>query len=286
MSDEVAISHWEVDVQLARRPPSKSHAVGCEDGAARNGQYPVRTTAHWQPIHNASQRKLERRRPRSRGHRPTRTTRPSQSRGRLARNRPPPDTNDKARSKSRTSPPALARPSPETNDEARLKSRTSPLKVEDVAARNGPPPDTNDEARSKSRTSPPATGHCPSRTTRPACRDLGLEVRMRGTKWSCSRSSYQAREIERRRRCRAPSRHLRRRSRRKKKSAAEPSQLRREPCRECDDRNGRKQGSYRGRYLAHDSDHDSDAPVRNSCFTRYLAAQNFEHATYVILALA
>ena len=58
---------------------------------------------------------------------------------------------------------------------------------------------------------------------------------------------------------------------RKKKSAAEPSQLRREPCRECDDSNRRKQGSSRGRYLVHDSNHDSDAPVRNSCFTRYLA---------------
>ena len=171
------------------RPPS-----GARTAPPATGQYPVRTTAPRQPIHNASQRKLERRRPR-------RATARHERRG-------------------------------------------------------------------------------------PRRRDLGLEVIMRGTKWSCSRSSYQAREIERRRRCRAPSRHLRRRSRRKKKSAAEPSQLRREPCRECDDSNGRKQGSYRGRYLAHDSDHDSDAPVRNSCFTRYLAAQNFEHATYVILALA
>ena len=96
VSDEVAISHWEVDVQLARRPPSKSHAVGCEDGAARNGQYPVRTTAHWQPIHNASQRKLERRRPR-------RATARHERRGPLkvedvaARNGPPPVTNDEAR---------------------------------------------------------------------------------------------------------------------------------------------------------------------------------------------
>ena len=56
--------------------------------------------------------------PRSRGHRPTRTTRPAQSR------------------RHRRPRRATAR-----------HERRGPLKVEDVAARNGPPPVTNDEAR-------------------------------------------------------------------------------------------------------------------------------------------
>ena len=109
------------------RPPS-----GARTAPPATGQYPVRTTAPRQPIHNASQRKLERGRPRG----------------------PSPDTNDEARSKSRTSPPALGyRPVRTTSPPPQLglrisgKSARSPC-VGDNAALITPSSGESDEVAS------------------------------------------------------------------------------------------------------------------------------------------
>ena len=81
---------------LARKPPSESHAVGCEDGAARNG--PVPGANDGAPAANTQCQPAE-----ARTSPPARATARHERRGPLkvedvaARAGPPPDTNDEAR---------------------------------------------------------------------------------------------------------------------------------------------------------------------------------------------